>query len=140
MKTASPAGEVRKHDADVYRAGEYASAQTSDSLGRDLGKIDWRDNSSLSNAQAHDKASSVHLSQPAVVGQEDYHAEDPEKTQLARSPETTNAIRKDESQESTADTADLDHCGDIAFHVGVSIVVEFIEAEKVLEMFCVEGA
>lgn len=77
VKTASPAGEVGKHDPEIHRAGKEARAQSSNSFGRDLRQVHWCHDSCLPNSEPRDEPARIYLTQSTIVCHEDNNSEYP---------------------------------------------------------------
>jgi hypothetical protein len=71
--------------------------------------LTWGNHGGLTDTNASDKATCVDLSQTALVCHKNDDAQNPDNTELAGSPQTSNSISKEESQKSACDGADLNH-------------------------------
>ncbi len=89
MQRRAPVGEVAEHDAQIDGAREDADAEPADAARCGFGKIGGCNDSRLPDAQSHDEASCEDLSVAAIGGDEDYHADDPDDTQLAGGPDAS---------------------------------------------------
>lgn len=97
MKFTSPRSEIRKHNSDIHRSGESASAKTSNRFWRDFGQVDGSYHSCLADAETSDKSPGVDLAKSSPICKEYDDTENPEGAQLSSSPETSNTIAEDES-------------------------------------------
>lgn len=81
----------------VHCTSKHTSTETTNGSGRNLRKVDRADDASLSNTKTSNEATSVYSSHVAVVSNKDGDSKNPEDTELASSPNTTDTITNDES-------------------------------------------
>jgi hypothetical protein len=101
-------GKVRKHYAKVDKSSENTGAKTANRCWSDLSEIDRTYDNGLANAQACDEPSCIYGAEVTAVAHEDSDANNPEYTQLASCPNTTNTIANDECTKSSILACTLD--------------------------------
>lgn len=74
------------------------------------------------------------------MSHEDSNTQNPEDTQLTRSPETSNSITDKEGEESTSNRSKLDHSRDIASDVGLLDSIIRVKVDGALEIHRVKGS
>jgi hypothetical protein len=85
----------------------------------------WGNNGGLANTQTHDEPSGKNLTIAAIGGDVNNNSNDPNKSELSRSPDTTNSVAGNESNQSSSDAANLNHSGDVSGPLSDSIGVGF---------------
>lgn len=80
------------------------------------------------------------MTQATVVCQENDNAEDPDYAELTCGPESTDSISDKKGQKGTSNRTNLYHGRDIPLDVGISLIVEIIQVEGVLELLGIEGS
>jgi hypothetical protein len=88
--------KVGKDYAEVDKSRENAGAKTANRCRGNLSEVDGSYDNGLANAQTCDEPSSIHGAEVAAVAHEDSDANNPENTQLASCPKTTNTIADEE--------------------------------------------
>jgi hypothetical protein len=88
--------KVGKDYTEVDKSSENTSAKTANGCRGDLSEIDRCHDNGLANAQACDKPPRIYGAEVTAVAHEDSDANNPQNTQLASGPETTNTIADDE--------------------------------------------
>lgn len=96
MDLRAVVGKVRKDNTQIDKACEDTGAETPDRRRRDFSQIQWRDDGRLADAQTGDEAACIDGAQTAIVAQEDGNAQDPKEAELARSPDTADAVADEE--------------------------------------------
>jgi hypothetical protein len=147
MERRPPVCKVSQHDTKVNRPAEDADAQTANASGGSFGEIGRSHDGRLPNSEAHDKSAGKDLAVPSIGCDEDDYTDNPDRAELASSPQTawphasassssfmilvkrckhTNLITCDESNQSPTNTANLNHCSDIPnFVCKLSSVLSF---------------
>jgi hypothetical protein len=79
-------------NSQINRTREHAGAETTNGSRRNLRKVDGTNDTSLTNSQTSNEATSIDSTHAAIVSNKNGDTENPETTELASSPDTTNPI------------------------------------------------
>jgi hypothetical protein len=88
--------KVSKDYTEIDKTSENTGTKTANRCQGNLSEIDWGNDNSLANTQACDEPSCIHGAEVTAIAHEDSNANNPENTQLASCPETTNTITDEE--------------------------------------------
>lgn len=79
--------------ASTVSTVEYHAADTEHT---DFSQVDRRHDRGLTNTKTSDETAGINSSQTAVVAHENSYPNNPEQAQLARGPDTANAVTNEE--------------------------------------------